>query len=137
MELENLNKTLAEGQVTWCARNQESVIDYILVNGRMCEIVDSMWIDKDEMISRSITCWCWNVSSMEEKERVERKGRKWTLRDVGWANFQVDLSERSLEDEQLNGVDELNDRFVENVKNTAASQTRYVRTGARKCSCKP
>ena len=28
----------------------------------------------------------------------------------------------------LNGVDELNDRFVENVKNTAASQIVYVRS---------
>ena len=39
-DLENLNETLAEGRVAWCARNQESAIDYILVNGRMRKIVD-------------------------------------------------------------------------------------------------
>ncbi|MPC58691.1 hypothetical protein E2C01_052698 [Portunus trituberculatus] len=47
------------------------------------------------------------------------------------------MSERSWKDERLNGVDELNDRFVENVKNTAASLIGYVRTGARKRACKP
>ena len=39
MNLENLNETLAEGRVTWNARNQESAIDYMLVNGRMRESV--------------------------------------------------------------------------------------------------
>ena len=50
LSLENLNETLAEGHVTWCARNQESAIDYMLVNGRMREIVDRMWIAEDGMI---------------------------------------------------------------------------------------
>ncbi|XP_045111428.1 uncharacterized protein LOC123504733 [Portunus trituberculatus] len=51
MNLENLNETLAEGRVTWCARNQEeSAIDYMLVNGRMREVVDRMWIDEEGMI---------------------------------------------------------------------------------------
>ncbi len=35
MNLENLNVTLAEGCVTWSARDQESAIDYVLVNGKM------------------------------------------------------------------------------------------------------
>ena len=34
MDNENLNETLTEGRVTWSARNQESAIDYMLVNGR-------------------------------------------------------------------------------------------------------
>ena len=34
----------------WCVRNQESAIDSMLVNGRMREIVDRMWIDEDGMI---------------------------------------------------------------------------------------
>ncbi|MPC58795.1 hypothetical protein E2C01_052804 [Portunus trituberculatus] len=37
-------------RVTWCARNQESAIDYTLVNGRMREIVGRMLIDEDETI---------------------------------------------------------------------------------------
>ncbi|MPC73953.1 hypothetical protein E2C01_068296 [Portunus trituberculatus] len=50
MELENLNVTLAEGRVTWNAREHESAIDYLLVNERMREIVSHMWIDKDGMV---------------------------------------------------------------------------------------
>ena len=50
MDLENLNETLAEGHVTWSARNQESAIDYVLVNGRMREIVSRMWIDEEGAI---------------------------------------------------------------------------------------
>ncbi|MPC33932.1 hypothetical protein E2C01_027301 [Portunus trituberculatus] len=50
MELENLNVTLAEGRVTWNAREHESAIDYMLVNGRMREIVSHMWIDEDGMV---------------------------------------------------------------------------------------
>ncbi|MPC22530.1 hypothetical protein E2C01_015547 [Portunus trituberculatus] len=49
-DVENRNETLAEGRVTWCARNQESAIDYMLVNRRMREIVDLIWIDEDGMI---------------------------------------------------------------------------------------
>ncbi|MPC81000.1 hypothetical protein E2C01_075600 [Portunus trituberculatus] len=67
--------------------------------------------------------------------KVKRK--KWRLKDAGWENFQMDLSERRWEDESLTGVDELNDRFVENVKNAAASQIGYVRTGARKHRSRP
>ncbi|MPC42103.1 hypothetical protein E2C01_035716 [Portunus trituberculatus] len=140
MELENLNETLAKGRVTWCARNQESVIDYMLVNGRMCEILDHMWIDEDGMIDIVLD---HNMLVLEYKlygregKSANTNGRKWRLWDVGWENFQVDLSEQSWEDECLNGVDELNDRFVENVKNAAAIQIGYVRTGARKRACKP
>lgn len=36
--------------MTWCAKNQESVINYLLVNGSMCEIVHQMWINEDGMI---------------------------------------------------------------------------------------
>ena len=50
MNLENLNQTLADGRVTWSARNQESAIDYVLVNGKMRESVARMWIDEDGVI---------------------------------------------------------------------------------------
>ena len=42
MNLENLNETLAEGRVTWSAKNQESAIDFVLVNGKMRESVTRM-----------------------------------------------------------------------------------------------
>ena len=38
LNLENLNKTVAEGPVTWSASNQESATDYVLVNGKMRDI---------------------------------------------------------------------------------------------------
>ena len=34
----------------WSARNQESAIDYMLVNGRMYETVSRMCVDEDRMI---------------------------------------------------------------------------------------
>ena len=36
--------------MTWGAREQESAIDYVLVNGRMHEMVSHMWIDEDGMV---------------------------------------------------------------------------------------
>ena len=50
MNLENLNVTLAEGRVTWNAREHESAIDYMLVNGRMRENVSRMWVNEDGMV---------------------------------------------------------------------------------------
>lgn len=38
MNLENMNVRLTEGRVTWSARDQEFIIDYVLVNGRMREM---------------------------------------------------------------------------------------------------
>ena len=69
MDLENLNETLAEGRVTWCARNQESAIDYMLVSGRMREIVDRMWIDEDGTIDivSDHNMRYLSVSCMEER----------------------------------------------------------------------
>ena len=50
MNLKNLNETLVEGRVTWSTRNQESAIDFVLVNGKRRESVTQMWIDEDGMI---------------------------------------------------------------------------------------
>ena len=47
------------------------------------------------------------------------------------------MSERSWDNEHLNDVDEVNDRFVENVKKAATSQIGYVKMSARKRACKP
>ena len=94
MGLENLNETLAEGRVTWSARNQESAIDYMLVNERMREIVDRMWIDEDGMIDivsdhNMLVLECKLYGREGRHAKVKR--RKGRLRDVGWENFQVDF----------------------------------------------
>lgn len=140
MNLENLNETLAEGRVTWSARNQESAIDYVLVNGRMRECVSRMWIDEEGMIDivsdhnmLTVECGLKGRNEMKEKDRK----KKWRLRDVGWENFQVDLSERNWEPGSLNDVDALNERLVENVRGAAVQHVGYVRTNGRKRVRKP
>ena len=72
-----------------------------------------------------------------ECRQAKAKRRKWKLGDVGWENFQADLNGRRWEAESLNGVDELNGRFVENVRNAAVNQIGHVRASARKRACKP
>lgn len=110
--------------MTWYARNKGSAIDYMLVNGRMHEIVDCMWTDEDGMIDvvldhNMLVLEC--KLNVRDRTNAKAKRRKWTLRDVGLENFRVDLSERNWEDESLNGVDKMNDRFVENERDAAAS----------------
>ncbi|XP_050718462.1 uncharacterized protein LOC126999703 [Eriocheir sinensis] len=141
MNLENLNETLAEGRVTWSARNQESAIDYVLVNGRMRECVSRMWIDEEGMIDivsdhNMLTVEC-GLNDRNEMKEKDRKKKKWRLRDVGWENFQVDLSERNWEPGNLNDVDALNERLVENVRGAAVQHVGYVRTNGRKRVRKP
>ena len=40
--LEILNETIADGNVTWCKREQQSVVDYALVNETVREKVVSV-----------------------------------------------------------------------------------------------
>ena len=95
------------------------------MNGRMHEIGDRMWIDEDGtfdiVLDHNMLVLECKLYGREEKT-ANTKRRNWSLRDVVWENFQIDLSEKSWENERLNGVDEMNDRFVENVKNAAVSQ---------------
>ena len=97
LNLGNLNETLAEGRVAWNARYQESAINYMLVNGRMREIVSRMRIDEDGMIDivshhNILVVEC--MASGGKKTKRKNTKKKWRLRDVGWENLQVDLSER-------------------------------------------
>ena len=85
MGLENLNETLAKGRVTWCVRGQESAIDYMIVNGKMREIVNSMWIDEDGWIDivsdhNMLVAECRLYGRAEKKVKVEK--RKWKLRNA-------------------------------------------------------
>ena len=135
MGLENLNVTLAEGRVTWSAREHESAIDYVLVNGRMREIVSRMWIDEEGMVDivsdhNMLVVECLLQGRKEVK--VASKSKKWRLRDVGWENFQVDLSERSWDDISVYDVEHLNEKLIENVRSAAENQIGYVSVGRRK-----
>ena len=84
MNLENLNETLAEGRVTWSARDQTSAIDYVLVNGRMREYVTRMWIDEDGMIdivsdhNMLVVDCMMNARNKRDPKTKDRK-RKWKL----------------------------------------------------------
>lgn len=64
MEAENLNVTLAEGWVTWSAREQESAIDCVLVNGRMHEIVPHVWVGEDGFLDTEKACDKVNIGML-------------------------------------------------------------------------
>ena len=140
MNLENLNVTMAEGRVTWSARDQVSAIDYVLVNGKMRECVSRMWIDEDGMIDvvsdhNMLVVEC-NFSSRPESG-VKRERKKWRLRDARWEDFQVDVAELDWLLESVQGVDEANKVFIENVRGAATRQIGHVRRNGRKRKSKP
>ena len=140
MNLDNLNETLAEGHVTWSARNQESAIDFVLVNGKMRESVTRMWIDEDGLIDivsdhNMLMEECMVVGKNEKKSKVQKK--KWRLRDANWENFQVCLSEKIWGTGRSESVDELNERLTENMRSGGASKIGFVRMTGRKRMNKP
>ena len=140
MNLENLNVTLAEGRVTWNARNQESAIDYVLVNEKMRECVSRMWIDEDGMIDvvsdhNAMVVECKPQYKKVKNERPSLK--KWRLREVKWEDFQVELSEMDWLYENACDVDEVNKKFVSNVRKAAIRKVGYVRTKNRKRTDRP
>ena len=67
-----------------------------------------------------------------EERKVKMKKKKWRLRDADWESFQVELSENRWEHEDLPGVNEMNERFTENVRSAAVRQIGYVRPSMRK-----
>lgn len=82
MTLENLNETLAEGRITWRAREQESAIDCVLVNGKIRESVLRMWIDEDGIIDAVFDHNMLVVECMfngKGKEKVRKSNWKWRL----------------------------------------------------------
>ena len=114
----------------------------MLVNGRMREIVSRMWIGEDGMVDivsdhnmMAVECWMQGGS----EGRVAGKERKWTLRDIGYENFQVDLSERRWDDgvSSVYDVKHLNERLVENAPSATEEQIGYVGMSRRKRLCKP
>ena len=140
MNLENLNQTLADGRVTWSARNQESAIDYVLVNGKMRESVARMWIDEDGVIDvvsdhNMLVVEC--MVGRKSEVKVKEKKRKWRLRDANWENFQLCLSEKMWNIESVQDVDELNEKLIENVRSAGVSEIGYVRMSGKKRKNKP
>ena len=136
MNLENLNETLAEGRVTWNARDQTSAIDYVLVNGRMRENVARMWIDEDgeiDMVSdhNMLVVECMRNVSKRETERKVRK-KKWRLRDAKWEEFQVCVSEHAWDIRDLEDVDVMNERLTKSVRNAGISKIGYAGMSGRK-----
>ncbi|KAG0717650.1 hypothetical protein GWK47_054015 [Chionoecetes opilio] len=127
-ELEILNVTLAEGRVTWSGRENESAIDFMLVNRKARERVRSMWVDEERTIDVASD---HNVMVMEyeclKEKRVnvkeERNGR-WKLRGADWDYFREvvsnedwKLGENGLRAER--GVDEMNERLLRKLNKAA------------------
>ncbi|MPC47098.1 hypothetical protein E2C01_040833 [Portunus trituberculatus] len=100
-----------------------------------------MWIDEDGMVDivsdhNKLVMECRMQNENEVK--VAGKERRWRLRDVGWGNFQVDLSERRWNDDvNVCDVEHLNEKLVENVRSAAENQIGHVRVDRRKRACKP
>ena len=64
--------------------------------------------------------------------RVAGKEREWKLRDIGWENFQVDVSERRWDGGVcVYDVENLNERLVENVRSATEDQIGYVKASRR------
>ena len=140
MNLENLNMTIAEGRVTWSARNNESAIDYVLVNKNMRESVSRMWIDEDGMIDVVSDHNCLIVECKLNGKKVrneKRSKKKWRMRDANWEEFQVDLREMDWMYENVHNVDEVSKKFVGNVRKAAERKIGHVRNKGRKKTPKP
>ncbi|KAG0715737.1 hypothetical protein GWK47_000111 [Chionoecetes opilio] len=138
-ELEILNVTLAEGRVTWIGRENESAIDFMLVNRKARERVRNMWVDEERTIDVASD---HNVMVMEyeclKEKRVnvkeERNGR-WKLRDADWDYFREvvsnedwKLGENGLRAER--GVDEMNERLLRKLNKVAEESIGRTRKRA-------
>ncbi len=99
-DLENLNITIGEGQVTWNAREARSAIDYVLVNSRARECISRMWIDEDgeyDITTDHNMLVVEYRSEKKQKDVVVKKKRKWRIKDANWDDFQVDLGTNEID----------------------------------------
>ena len=89
-ELEILNVTMAEGRVTWSARECESVIDYMVVNDKARERVKSMWVDEDRKIDiasdHNVMVLEYECAKEKVYENTEGKGT-WNIREADWDSY--------------------------------------------------
>ena len=90
-DMENLNVTMADGKVTWRARENESAIDYMLVNEGARRNIRKMVIDEegewDINTDHNVLCIEVCIRKSDKKERVEsgKKRCRWRLNNVDWA----------------------------------------------------
>lgn len=136
-ELEILNVTMAEGRVTWCGRESESVIDYVVVNDRARERVRGMWVDEERKIdvASDHNVMVLEYECVKEKVKVstQAKGR-WKVREADWdscreavGKMEWKTGENGLQAER--GVDECNRGLVR--KLTKAGEDSIGRTEPR------
>ena len=111
--LENLNVKMTEGQMTWAGREDESVIDYILVNEHATKCVLDIWVDEDSLIDVSSDHNMIVVNYVgkrnERKVRSRSKVRRWRLKEAEWRSFKDGLVEMKLSEDTE--VDDMNEEF--------------------------
>ena len=133
-QLEILNHTIAEGKITWKAREFQSAIDYCLVNNLAREHVGYFYIDEEGNIDidtdHNTLVLNFDISLGKSIEQPAKKSTgKWIVKGVCWDNFQVDMAELDILYENKN-CDSLNEELIAKIKQSAS---KYVRkTGTRK-----
>ena len=126
--LEILNETIAEGKVTWCKREQQSVVDYVLVNETEREKVVSVWIDEGREFSVNTDhnlVLVRHECRMERKEKVKQKQAKWKLRTGNWSAYKNMLNDVSLE--CTDDINDLNNELVRKLREVAEQSVGRVK----------
>ena len=76
-DVENLNVTMADGKVTWRARENESAIDFVLANEGARRNIRKMVIDEDGRMGCKYRSQCFMGGVLLWKECRKGKSGKW------------------------------------------------------------
>ena len=130
---------MGEGKVTWCGRESESAIDYIVVNQKARKQVSSMWVDEERKIdvTSDHNVLVMEYECMKENHVFTNEERKerWKLRTADWFRFREELDKEDwrIDKNYLSaerGVEELNDRLVRII--TKIAEASIGKTSKRK-----
>ena len=126
--LEILNETVAEGKVTWCRREQQSTVDYVLANEHARKKVMSVFIDEEREFSVNTDHNLLLVRyecGMVERKRMNQRCAKWKLRSGNWMAYKEKLRDINLE--CLDNINDLNNELVQKVKKVAVEVVGRVK----------
>ena len=140
-DVENLNVTMADGKVTWRARENESAIDFVLANEGARRNIRKMVIDEEgewDVNTDHNVLWvefCFGKSVEKEKVESGKKRCRWRLNNADWEEFQGELDE--MQWSEVRDVKEMNERLIENVRLAAERKIGVKRVVSRKRDNKP
>ena len=125
--LEILNETIAEGKITWCRGEQQSAVDYALVNALEREKVVSVWVDegREFTVNSDHNLLLVRHECRVGENKVVRKRAKWKLKSGNWLAYKEMMSDVILEDS--GSVDDMNEILVQKVKDVATRSVGRVK----------